>query len=150
MSPGQLREIARDLGLRSVIDLWTTAPGQDRTNTTGVDTILAEGTALAAIGVRHIHLPTPHVPSEATLDRFLAAMSDPTNLPTLIHCYHGIGRTELFVAVYRIEFEHWSNDRARAATRLLLAGSSLSDQAEKGQFLIKYQPRLGRLNPGAQ
>ena len=147
MPSARLQQVARDLGLRSVIDLRTFTPGQDATNTTGLATIQAEGEALKAIGVRHIHLPTPQVPTEATVDRFLQVMADPANRPTLIHCYHGIGRTELFVAVYRMEFEAWPNEKARAATRLLLAGSSFSDRSEKGQFLMQYHPHLGQGQP---
>lgn len=146
MPLAQLQKVAKDLGLRSVIDLRTYAPGQDSTNTTGLETIQAEASALTAIGVRHIHLPTPQVPTEATVDRFLEVLSDPANRPVLIHCYHGIGRTELFVAIYRMEFEHWPNEKARAATRLLLAGSSFSDNAEKGQYLIHYKPHLEQLS----
>ena len=142
MPPTHLQKVAKDLGLHSVIDFRTTREGEDSTNTTSVETIQAEASALGAIGVRYIHLPTPQVPSEETVDQFLKVMSDPTNRPALIHCYHGIGRTEVFVAVYRMEFEGWSNEKARAATRLLLAGSSFSDTAEKGQFLMGYKPHL--------
>ncbi len=145
MPPAELQRQARILGLKSVIDLRTFQPGEDSTNTTELGTIRNEAQALAEIGVRHIHLPTPQVPTDATVDRFLMAIRDPANRPALIHCYHGVGRTELFVAIYRMEFEHWSNERARAATRLLLAGSSFSDTAEKGQFLIRYKPRLAGL-----
>ena len=143
MAPQRMAEVARDLGLKTVIDLRTFTPGEDSTNTTAFGAIQAEAAALAAVGVRHIHLPTPQVPSDATVDRFLAVMRDPANLPTLIHCHHGIGRTELFVALYHIEFQGWTNERARAATRLLLAGSSFSDDSEKGRFLIRYRHRPG-------
>jgi protein tyrosine phosphatase (PTP) superfamily phosphohydrolase (DUF442 family) len=145
MPPAQMAKVARELGLRTVIDLRTYTPGQDSTNTTDLQVIQAEETALGSVGVRHIFLPTPQVPTAETVDRFLKVMNDPANLPTLIHCYHGIGRTELFVAVNRIEFEHWSNEKARGATRFLLAGSSFSDTAEKGQFLIHYRPHLAEL-----
>lgn len=147
MPPDQLQRTARNLGLRTVIDLRTFTVGQDCTNTTSLATIQREAQALSEIGVRHIHLPTPQVPTDETVDRFLQVLRDPANRPALIHCYHGIGRTELFVAIYRMEFEHWSNARARSATRLLLAGSSFSDQAEKGQFLINYKPHLASLKP---
>ena len=140
MPTKQLQQVAKSLGLRSVIDLRTFIQGQDTTNTTELEAIRSEATALSAIGVHHIHLPTGQVPTEETVDRFLKIMSDPATFPTLIHCYHGIGRTELFVAIYRIEFEHWPVEKARAATRLILAGSSFSDEAEKGQFLIHYKP----------
>ena len=156
MPSAHLAAVAKDLGLRSVIDLRTFAQGQDSTNTTPLANIQAERATLEAIGVRHIHLPTGQVPNQETVDQFLAVMADPRNLPTLIHCYHGIGRTELFVAVYRMEFEGWSNTQARAATRFLLAGSSFSDTSEKGRYLISYQPKIrtnaspaGPLPPGA-
>jgi len=145
MPPRRMAEVARELGLKTVIDLRTSVEGQDSTNTTPLVAINAEAAALKAVGVRHISLPTPQVPSGATVDRFLRLMADPANLPTLIHCYHGIGRTEVFVALYRMEFEGWSNERARSATRFILAGSSFSDSAEKGVFLINYQPHLAAL-----
>jgi len=32
--------------------------------------------------------------------------------PLLIHCMHGAGRARLFAAIYRIEFEGWTVERA--------------------------------------
>jgi len=139
MPPARMAAEAHRLGLRTVIDLRTFQPGQDSTNTTPLQDINAEGRALAAVGVRHIHLPTPQVPTPETVAAFLAVIRDPNNRPTLIHCYHGIGRTELFVALYRMEFEGWSNQRARSAARFFLPYSSFSDSSEKGRFLINYQ-----------
>jgi len=139
MPPAHLAEVAKRLGLRTVIDLRTDLSGQDSTNTTPLPELEAESAALANLGVRHIRLPTPQVPTAATVERFLEVIRDPANRPTLIHCYHGIGRTELFVAIYRMELEGWSNQKARAATRFFLPGSSFSDTAEKGRFLIGYQ-----------
>ena len=147
MPPAHMAEVAKELGLRSVIDLRTYIPGQDSTNTTPLQNIEAEGAALAAVGVRHIHLPSAQVPDPATVERFLQVMADPANRPALVHCYHGIGRTDLFAAVYRIEFEGWSPAKARAATRFFLPGSSFSDTAEKGRFLLDYKPRRHRVEP---
>ena len=141
MPPEEMATVAKRLGLRAVIDFRTYVPGQDSTNTTPLEDIRGEARALAAIGVRHIHLPTPQVPDAAVVDKFLSVMADPANRPVLIHCYHGIGRAELFTALYRIEFEGWSNDRARHATRFFLPGSSFSDRTAKGRFLMTYQPQ---------
>ncbi len=140
MPPAQMAAVAKKLGLRTVVDFRTYRPGQDSTNTTPLENIDAEREALAAEGIRHIHLPTPQVPSDATVGKFLAVMADPANRPILIHCYHGVGRTELFAALYRMEFEGWSNDKARNATRFFIPGSSFSDKAEKGRFLMGYHP----------
>ncbi len=143
MPPAQMAAVAKKLGLRTVIDFRTYRPGQDSTNTTPLENIDAEREALAAEGVRHIHLPTSQVPSDATVEKFLTVMADPANRPILIHCYHGVGRTELFAALYRMEFEGWSNDKARNAARFFIPGSSFSDKAEKGRFLMGYHPHRG-------
>ena len=141
MPPAEMAAVAQRLGLRTVIDLRTWVSGQDSTNTTALAVIQAEGAALAAVGVRQICLPTPQVPTAATVAAFLKIMDDPANRPVLIHCYHGIGRTELFAALYHMEYEGWSNQRAREDTRFFLPGSSFSDTSEKGRFLMTYQPR---------
>ena len=140
MPPCRMAQVAQRLGLKTVIDLRTFEAGQDSTNTTPLKTINEERDALAAVGVRQIQLPTGQVPTPATVARFLAIAGDPANRPFLIHCYHGIGRTELFVALYRMEFEGWSNQRARAATRFFLPFSSFSDTSDKGRFLLGYHP----------
>ena len=43
---------------------------------------------------------------------FLDVLRDPANLPVLVHCYRGVHRTGSYVAVYRIEFEGWSVEKA--------------------------------------
>lgn len=141
MPPAAMAALAQRLHLRSVIDLRTTQEGQDSTNTSPGEDIVSEATALAAVGVKHIHLPSAQVPDQATVDRFLTLIRDPAHRPTLIHCYHGIGRTELFCALYRIECEGWNPEDARLATRFIVAGSSFSANADKGRFLKEYRPQ---------
>ena len=68
-------------------------------------------------------------------------MDDPSNYPVLLHCYHGVGRAQLFSAIYRMEYEGWSNQDAREQTRVLLKGSSFDEGAPKGDYLINYKPR---------
>ena len=143
MPPREMARVAQQLGLRTVIDLRTCQPGQDSTQTSGILDIEAEAKALETVGVRHLYLPTGQVPSPETVARFLTWVRKPENRPFLIHCYHGIGRTEVFVAIYRMEFEGWSNLRARAAARFFLPGSSFSDRSEKGRFLLNYLPGSG-------
>lgn len=144
MPPERMAEVAQELGLKTVIDLRTFVEGQDSTNTTPLRDIEAEAKALAAVGVRHVHLPSGQVPTQETVESFLKVLDDPANQPALIHCYHGVGRAELFSAVYRIEYEGWSNERARDATRFIVAGSSFDDSREKGQYLLNYVPRSAK------
>jgi protein tyrosine phosphatase (PTP) superfamily phosphohydrolase (DUF442 family) len=134
MGPGALEGAVEKYGLRSVLDLRYAKeePGQRA----------REIETLERLGVRYLHLPTDQVPRLETVDRFLELASDPENLPMLIHCKHGEGRSVLFSALYRIEFEGWDRDEARKASRLLHFRGSFSRDAPKGRFLLEYQPRL--------
>lgn len=134
MPPETLKTVVRKYGIRSVVDL------REAIDEKSLSATEDEGVALAEVGVRHHHLPTPQVPSTETVARFVEIMNDPENLPVLIHCYHGQGRAVLFSALYRIEFEGWDPDRARRATRLVLEGSNFDDNSGKGRYLIDYEP----------
>jgi protein tyrosine phosphatase (PTP) superfamily phosphohydrolase (DUF442 family) len=130
MPPEELQETVRRYGIKSVVDLrFTTA----RTE--------MERAAMQESGVRYHALPTPQVPTQETVDAYLKLLEDPANFPVLVHCHHGTGRTQLFGALYRIEVEGWSPDKARRATRLLPESSSFSEDRGKGRFLLEYKPR---------
>jgi protein tyrosine/serine phosphatase len=134
MPPATLKKFVRKYGIRSVVDLRESI---DEKPSAAIED---EGIALAEIGVRHHRLPTPQVPSDETVSRFVEILGDPENIPVLIHCYHGQGRAVLFSALYRIEVEGWDPERAWQATRLVLKGSSFDRDCEKGKYLIEYVP----------
>ena len=138
--PDQISEYVEDYNLKSIIDLRF--PGtEDLVNNPEIPAeLIAEKNAIDNIeGVQYINLGTDQVPTQATIDKFLEIMDNQDNYPVLIHCHHGEGRAPLFSALYRIEYENWSNEDARAKTRLLLKGSSFDDGAPKGDFLMNYQ-----------
>ncbi len=97
-------------------------------------------------GVTHINIPSGQVPTKETLTRFFEVMDDRTVYPVLIHCYHGTGRAMIYAALYRIEYEGFSNEDARAKTRVILSGSSFDEGRGKGDFLINYKPRSDHEN----
>ena len=68
-------------------------------------------------------------------------MDNPANYPVLIHCYHGVGRAEMYSALYRIEYEGWDKDEARTNTRFLTKWSSFDLGTPKGDFLHNYSTR---------
>jgi len=100
-----------------------------------------EQEALTHAGVKHYHLPSLQLPSAQTVDAFLDIVSDPANLPVLIHCEHGEGRSRLLAAVYRIEFEHWTKEDARRATQMVRWGTQFASDRPKGRYLLDYEPR---------
>ncbi len=130
-APWRLVEECRRLGIKTVVDFRNELPEVD-----------AEAEALAAIGVRHAHLATGQVPPLEIVDAFLEIMSDEANHPVLIHCEHGVGRTGVHAAIYRMEFQGWSRERARFEAMLLAGFDSFQKDTGKARFLESYTPRL--------
>lgn len=133
-----LRATVEQYGIKTVIDLRE--PPEE---------IAAERAALAGLDVNHINLPTPQVPTAETVDRFLEIMDKEETYPVLIHCEHGYGRAVLFSAIYRMEYEGWSNEDARAATRnpLRLPFSGFALEEPKGAFVNEYKRRHNEDEP---
>jgi tyrosine-protein phosphatase SIW14 len=79
------------------------------------------------------------VPVEAGVQRFREIMSDPRNYPVLVHCFAGIHRAGAYCAIYRMEFEHWSN--AQAIAEMKACGySNLDDELDILGFMEQYRP----------
>ena len=95
--------------------------------------------------VVHVNIPSRQVPTKKTLTKFFEVLDNKDNYPVLIHCYHGTGRAQMYSALYRIEYEKYSNSAARDKTRVIVQAlgykSSFSDNRSKGKFLIHYKPR---------
>ena len=139
MAPERLVKTVHKYGIKTVIDFRN--PGKEESDS--VDAVMMEDKALAAIGVRHVRVPSDQIPSDDTVKLFLEVMSDPINRPVLMHCHHGEGRAVLFSALYRIEFEHWSPDHARRATKMIIfPGSTFATDGPKGQYLLGYKSRM--------
>jgi tyrosine-protein phosphatase SIW14 len=79
------------------------------------------------------------VPVEAGVRRFREIMSDPRNYPVLVHCFAGIHRAGSYCAVYRMEFEHWSN--AQAIAEMKSCGyTNLDEELDILGFMEQYRP----------
>lgn len=97
-------------------------------------------------GVKYVNIKSPQVPTKKNLEKFFEVLDDKANYPVLIHCYHGLGRTMIYSAIYRIEYEGMDNDVARHKTRPYPIESFIHDSKfakgkKKGDFLINYKPR---------
>lgn len=93
-------------------------------------------------GLHYFNLPTDQIPEDSTVQKFLKIMDDPKNYPVLIHCHHGVGRSRLFSSIYRIEYEHFTNEKARANAREFWEfGTNFSKDSEKGIYLTNYKKR---------
>ena len=140
--PDELKDYINKYQIKSVVDLRM--PGTDDIvlNPEKLGELLAEKQAVAKIeGVNYFSNPSEQVPSEKNISVFNKIMDNKANYPVLIHCYHGTGRAELYSAIYRIEYENFTNEEARNGVRALIKWSSFDDGKPKGEFLKAYKSR---------
>src|SRR5262249_37515108 len=80
------------------------------------------------------------VPAEEGVHRFCDIMDRPENYPVLVHCFAGSHRTGAYCAVYRMEYQGWSN--ARAIAEMKACGyKEIDDELDLLSYLEHYRPR---------
>ena len=140
--PDELPEYIKKYNIKSVVDLRFPGTGDDVNNPEIPAELTAEKEAIAKIpGVNYFNNGSDQVPAKKNLDYFFKIMDNPDNYPVLIHCYHGVGRAEIYSAIYRIEYENWNRDEARTSTRFLTKWSAFDLGKPKGDFLHTYIKR---------
>ena len=140
--PDELESYINKYHIKSIVDLRF--PGTiDLVNNPEIPAELtAEKEAVAKIkGVNYFNNGSDQVPKPENLKTFFRIMDNPANYPVLIHCYHGVGRAELYSAIYRIEYENFTNEEARNGVRTLIKWSSFDDGKPKGEYLKTYKSR---------
>ncbi len=67
-----------------------------------------------ALGLKFVSIPLDvfNKPSSQAVDTFLKTVSDLANQPVFVHCLHGQDRTGTMIAMYRIENQGYSGERA--------------------------------------
>jgi protein tyrosine/serine phosphatase len=140
--PDEIEDYVKKHNIKSIVDLRFPGTGDDVNNPEIPAELTAEREAVAKIpGLKYFNNGSDQVPKQENLDTFFKIMDDKDNYPVLIHCYHGVGRAEMYSALYRIEYENWSNEDARSAVRTLVKWSSFDDGKPKGEYLKSYKSR---------
>ncbi len=140
--PNEIADYVKKYKIKSIIDLRFPGTGDDVNNPEIPEELLKEKEAIAKIkGVNYFNNGSDQVPAQKNLDVFFKIMDNPSNYPVLIHCYHGVGRAEMFSAIYRIEYENMDLDEARTSTRMITKWSSFDDGKPKGEYLKAYKSR---------
>jgi protein tyrosine/serine phosphatase len=140
--PNEIADYVKKYKIKSIIDLRFPGTGDDVNNPEVPAELTAEKEAVAKIkGVNYFNNGSDQVPGQKNLDMFFSIMDNKDNYPVLIHCYHGVGRAEMYSAIYRIEYENMDRDQARTSTRLLTKWSSFDLGTPKGDYLHQYQKR---------
>ena len=140
--PSEIESYVKKYHIKSIVDLRMPGTNDLVLNPENPGELQAERDAVAKItGVNYFSNPSDQVPTEKNIAIFTKIMDDKTNYPVLIHCYHGTGRAELYSAIYRIEYENFTNEDARSGVRTLVKWSSFDDGKPKGEYLKAYKSR---------
>jgi len=140
--PDEIESYVKKYNIKSIVDLRFPGTGDDVNNPEIPAELIAEKEAVSKIpGVNYFNNGSDQIPNQKNLDIFFTIMDNPKNYPVLIHCYHGIGRAQLYSAIYRIEYEGFSNEEARNKAAFPLLFSSFDDGKPKGEYLKAYVTR---------
>lgn len=140
--PDEIADYVKKYHIKSIVDLRFPGTGDDVNNPEIPAELTAEKNAIAKIpGVNYFNDGSDQVPKQENLDKFFKIMDNHDNYPVLIHCYHGIGRAQIYSAIYRIEYEGFSNEDARHQAAFPFMFSSFDDGKPKGEYLKVYKTR---------
>ena len=94
----------KKLGITTIIDLRGEDPHK----------VAWEREQAESLGMRFIHLPVSgwSIPSNQQVAQFFSVFRSNANEKVFVHCRFGEDRTGVFIASYRIAFDHWSSDQA--------------------------------------
>jgi protein tyrosine/serine phosphatase len=72
-----------------------------------------------AAGLRYINVPFERLgrPTDEQVVRVMSIISSPENQPVFVHCQRGADRTGAVIAVYRIEYDNWTSEKAKAEAK---------------------------------
>jgi protein tyrosine/serine phosphatase len=140
--PDEIESYVKKYHIKSIVDLRMPGTNDLALNPEKIGEIQAEKNAVAKIkGVNYFSNPSEQVPNDKNIEVFAEIMDNKANYPVLIHCYHGTGRAEMYSALYRIEYEGFTNEAARQGVRTLVKFSSFDDGTPKGEYLKAYKSR---------
>jgi tyrosine-protein phosphatase SIW14 len=145
MSLSALQRTVDEYGIRTVISLRFAARDGDRPPD------WQEEEFCKKIGIRYVRIrprewwtdEDGRVPAQEPVDQFLKVMDDPSVYPVLIHCFAGMHRTGSYCALYRMEYQCWTNEEAMQELKSL--GYKNIDKEEDVQgYLEAFEPRWKR------
>lgn len=66
--------------------------------------------------LRYLKLPAQRLgrPTDAPVEHLLSIINAPENQPVFVHCKRGADRTGAIIAIYRIEHDGWTSEKAKA------------------------------------
>ena len=136
-----LEALARAHGVRTVLNL--------RGEREDEGWFERERRGVERVGAAWVHLRVSgrSAPSDETVARFLDLVEDPAAWPIVMHCQGGIHRTGLLAALYRMQYQGWSAERAIAEMEDLWFDWTVTDREALKRWLRAYRRDPARSIP---
>ena len=140
-----LERLVHDYGIRTVVTLRDSYNGGPPPDAREEEYCRSRDILYVRITPRAWEASEGPPPVDEGVRRFLEVMADPANHPVLVHCCAGIHRTGAYCAIYRMEFEGWSNAAAIAEVKQL-GYANFDVEWDIRRYLENYRPGL-RIKP---
>ena len=116
------------LGVKTVINL------------TSDDALAEEPGLVTKAGMKYVAIPmtTRVAPTQAQIDQFLKIVNDPASQPVYVHCVGGKHRTGVMTAVYRMNQNAWTADKAFNEMKQFKFGATMLHPEFK-KFVYDYK-----------
>jgi protein tyrosine/serine phosphatase len=109
-----LDKVVHDYGFRTIITFRDHDGIDEKYSTWEEEYCRNKGIVFVRIPIRNWYAFEGPPPAEETVQEFIDVISDSKKFPRpiLMHCYAGVHRTGALAAIYRMEFERWTNEEA--------------------------------------
>lgn len=134
----QLQQVVAQYGIRSVVSLRDGSQAVDEQEEKWVQ---AKALNFVRIPYRDWNLdPLGNAPADASVKEFRNVMDDPKNYPVLVHCFAGIHRTGTMCAIFRMDYQGWTN--LQAMNEMRANGYTILDEHDDIRtYLARYRSR---------
>lgn len=143
MTLAGVKKVVKDLQIKTIISLRdshdTSRPAPDAQEE---EFSRSQGIRFLRLSPKRWEAEVGEPPVMENVRRFVDTLNDPKCHPVLVHCFAGIHRTGSYCAIYRMEFEGWSNSQAIEELKKL-GYHDLEKEPDVFGFLKNYRPTHG-------
>ena len=138
MTPVGLKKIVDEYHIKSIVSL------RDSYSSEAPPDVQEEAFA-REYGVKYLRLSPKKWESDngeppvmENVRQYFKLMKNPDNYPVLVHCFAGIHRTGSYCALYRMELEKWSKEKAISELKQL-GYEQLENEKDVYKFLKEFK-----------
>jgi tyrosine-protein phosphatase SIW14 len=93
-----------------------------------------------SLGLTYVNVPLNGygAPTADQVKKILGVLNDKTQWPVFVHCKYGKDRTGTAIACYRIQHDHWDNQKALEEAKGM--GMHSMERSMKG-YIVKFTPQ---------